>query len=104
MTPPMVVPCPPMYLVAECTTMSAPNPKGGQDRISEGVSTIRGMPASGDLRHRFDVEHVDQRVAQGFGVTALVFLVIAPAEVFRIIGVDEGGIDAELRKLTSNSE
>ncbi len=47
MTPPMVVPCPPRNLVAECTMMSAPCSNG---RMRNGVaivlSTMRGTPAS----------------------------------------------------------
>ena len=46
-TPPIEVPCPPMNLVAECTTMSAPC-SIGLIRYGVGIvlSTIRGMPAS----------------------------------------------------------
>ena len=47
MTPPMAVPCPPRYLVAECTTMSAPCSIG---RMRYGVgtvlSTISGTPTA----------------------------------------------------------
>ena len=47
MTPPMATPWPPMNLVAECTTMSAPCSMGLK---TEGglkvLSTIRGMPCS----------------------------------------------------------
>ena len=39
-TPPIELPWPPMYLVAECTTMSAPCSKG---RISHGVATVLSM-------------------------------------------------------------
>ena len=45
MAPPSVVPCPPMNLVSECTTMSAPY-SNGRSRIGVAtvLSTIRGTP------------------------------------------------------------
>ena len=59
-TPPIEVPCPPRYFVAECTTMSAPHSNG---RIRYGVatvlSTISGTPASCATRgDALDVEDV----------------------------------------------
>src|SRR5674476_961755 len=47
MTPPRAVPWPPMYLVVECTTMSAPWSKG-RHRIGVGtvLSTMSGRPSS----------------------------------------------------------
>ena len=60
MTPPIDVPWPPMNLVAECTTMSAPHSNG---RMSHGVatvlSTISGTPLLvGHVGDALDVEEV----------------------------------------------
>ncbi|MNC92063.1 hypothetical protein D3C83_84260 [compost metagenome] len=47
MTPPMQVPCPPRYLVSECTTMSAPC-SNGRHRYGVGtvLSTMSGAPCA----------------------------------------------------------
>ena len=46
-TPPMLVPWPPMNLVAECTTMSAPHSIGRQAYgVAVVASTTRGMPCA----------------------------------------------------------
>ncbi|MNZ30858.1 hypothetical protein D3C78_481440 [compost metagenome] len=43
--PPMLVPWPPMYLVSECTTMSAPCSNGRQRiGVATVLSTISGTP------------------------------------------------------------
>jgi len=45
MAPPTVVPCPPMYLVRECTTMCAPCSKGRQRKgVGTVLSTMSGTP------------------------------------------------------------
>ena len=67
-TPPSVVPCPPMNLVSECTTMSAPC-SIGRSRIGVAtvLSTISGTPcAVRDLGHRLDVADVAGRIADAF--------------------------------------
>ena len=47
MIPPIELPCPPMYLVSACTTMSAPC-SIGRSRMGEGtvLSTISGTPCA----------------------------------------------------------
>ncbi len=45
-TPPMQVPCPLMYLVAEATTISAPRSSGRTNPTPIVLSTISGTPAS----------------------------------------------------------
>ena len=47
MTPPKVVPCPAKYLVAECTTMSAPKAIGLHKKgLGTVLSMIRGRPCA----------------------------------------------------------
>ena len=46
-----------------------------------------------------DIEHVDLRVADGFGVQELGLLGNRFPEIFRIVRVDECGIDAELTQI-----
>ena len=47
MTPPIEVPWPPMYFVAECTTMSAPRSNGLHRKgVGAVLSTISGRPCS----------------------------------------------------------
>ena len=46
MMPPIEVPCPPMYLVVECTTMAAPCSSGRQIMGAAVLSMISGTPSS----------------------------------------------------------
>ncbi len=47
MIPPIEVPCPPMNLVAECTTMSAPCSRGWHRYgVATVLSTTNGIPCS----------------------------------------------------------
>ena len=89
MIPPIEVPCPPMYLVAECTTRSAP--------VLEGAAEIRSresvVDASGAaprrwcaiVGHRRDVENVHAGIADGLRVQSIagVDRVIARGKVRR---------------------
>ena len=70
MTPPMEVPWPPMNLVAECTTMSAPCSMGVTDTgVAKVLSTISGMPASWAISATaLDIEHVERGIADRLGV------------------------------------
>ncbi len=46
-TPPITLPCPPMNLVAECTTISAPCSSGrSRNGVANVLSTISGIPFS----------------------------------------------------------
>ncbi len=86
MAPPIVVPWPPMYLVRECTAISAPWSK---TRHSTGVatvlSTIKGTPALWAMSaHLLDVDDIARRVADGFAEQGL--------GVF----VDQGGSGVEV--------
>jgi hypothetical protein len=66
----MVVPWPPRYLVALCTTMSAPrSQRVAQVRAGHGVvDDQRHAVRVRHVGHGRDVEHVDQRVADGFAI------------------------------------
>jgi hypothetical protein len=46
MTPPMLVPWPPMYFVAEATMMSTPCSIGATRPIPTVLSTMKGTPAA----------------------------------------------------------
>ena len=76
MTPPIAVPWPPRYLVAECTTMSAPC-SNGRMRYGRGHGVVDDQRHAGrvrDGRHRLEVEDVELRVGDRLGVeAALVF-------------------------------
>ena len=69
-TPAMEVPCPPMNLVAEWTTMSAPHSIGRQRYGEANVLSIdqRDLVAVGDLGDGLDVEDVGARVADRLAV------------------------------------
>ena len=70
MTPPIEVPWPPMNLVAEWTTMSAPVlDRPAEVGRGEGVvDHQRHAGLVGDRGDRLDVEHVDPRVADRLAV------------------------------------
>ena len=81
--------------------MSAPNSNGRQ-RYGDAkvLSTIeRNAGLVRDVRHRLDVEHVDQRVAHGLGVHRLGLFRDRAPEILRLVGIDERGVDAELAEI-----
>ena len=98
MMPPRVVPWPPMNLVAECTTMSAPCSMG---RIRYGVPKVLSMTSgrpclcamaamasmSGDIA---------VGVAQGLQIDSLGVGLDGILHLGQVMGVDEGGGNAEL--------
>ena len=49
-----------------------------------------------DLRQRLDVDDVDGRVTERLGVDELRIGFERPAEILRLVGMDEGRLDAEL--------
>ncbi len=59
------------------------------------VDHERHIRLMGDCGHGGDVQHVDARVADGFRVDHLGARRDGAAEVLRVVGVDEGGVDAE---------
>ena len=97
--PPMTVPWPPMNLVAECTTMSAPC-SIGRHRYGVGhrvVDDQRHARLVRDAGDRLDVEDVAARVADRLGEEQLGVRPHGGAprvEVVRVL--DEGDLDAEL--------
>ncbi len=50
----------------------------------------------GNVGHRRDVEHVEARIGHGLGKNAARVVRQRGAEVFRVVGIDEHGLDAEL--------
>ena len=101
MTPPIEVPWPPMNLVAECTTMSAPHSSGRmQPRRGDGVvDDQRHAVLVGDRRHALDVEHVVAGVADGLAVEGLGVRPHRGPPRVEVVGVvDEGHVDAQLRQ------
>jgi hypothetical protein len=63
-----------MYFVAECRTMFAPQVDGPAQvrRRNRVVEHERDPGVAGDCRERFDVDDVDQRVAERLGVSIFV--------------------------------
>ena len=60
---------------------------------------MSGRPCSCAIaRHGLDVEHVDQRIAQRLAVHEPRVGPDRAAEVVRVLGIDEGGLDAEARE------
>ena len=94
MTPPIELPWPPMYFVAEYTTMAAPCSSGRHSSGAAVLSTTSGIPAARrDLRRLADGEHVEFRVGQGLGVEGAGPVVDGAAEVLRVRRVDEADLD-----------
>ncbi len=98
MIPPMEVPWPPMNLVAELMTMSAPCSMG---RVSMGdgggVVDDEGQAVLvGDGGELVDVDDVELGVAEGLGVDGAGFGVDGGAQAGEVVGVDEADGDAEL--------
>jgi len=64
--PPIAIPWPPIHLVSECMTISAPNSNGGRGRAWRRYcrSTAVCAPGARCLRSR-DVEHLEARIADG---------------------------------------
>ena len=98
--PPIEVPWPPMNLVAEWTTMSAPwskgrSRKGGGHRV---VDHERDPRVVRDLRDRGEVERVEAGVAHAFRVDRLRLLRERLPEVRGVFRVDEFHLDPHLRE------
>mgnify|MGYP000279051527 CR=1 FL=1 len=76
MMPPSEVPCPPINLVAECTTMSAPVFNGtDQERRSESVVHDEwDLMTVGNFCHGFQIRDVRIGVAQRFNKQGFGFL------------------------------
>ena len=98
MMPPMEVPWPPMNLVAECTTMSAPWLRGWHRYgVASVLSTTSGICCRGRPGDTLEVEHVTLRVAQGLGEEGLGVGPDGGPPGVEVVGVvDEGRLDAEL--------
>ena len=99
MTPPMDVPWPPMNLVAECTTMSAPWRRGWpRYGVASVLSTTeRDLVLVRDARHTLEVEHVALGVAERLGVERLGVGPDGGTPRLEVVGVvDEGHLDPEL--------
>src|SRR6185503_3356137 len=77
--------------------IGAPLDRPAQVRRGHGVvHDQRNLGLVRDPRHRLDVDDVDERVAERFGVEQLGVLLQRPPEVLGLGGIDEGGLDAEL--------
>jgi hypothetical protein len=77
--------------------VGAPLNRPAQVRRGHGVvDDQRDLGLVGDLGEGFDVDDVDERVAQRFRVKQLGVLLDGFAEILRVARVDEGGLDAEL--------
>ena len=95
-TPPSDVPCPPRYLVAECTTMSAPK---SFTRCRYGVATVwsitRGTRAARATRgDRADVEHLRVRIGDRLGEQRARGRPDRRGPGIRVVLVDERDLDA----------
>ena len=98
-TPAIAAPCPPRYLVAECTTMSAPWAIGWiRYGVAMVLSTISGTPFScATADDPGGVEDVDLRVGDGLGEERLGVRSHRRPPRIQVVGVvDEADLDAEL--------
>ena len=97
MTPPMEVPWPPMNLVAEWTTISAPNSMGRHRYgVAKVLSIISGMPRFvGDRGDALDVDHVHARIRHGLDIDHLRLLGDRVAEIVEVVRVDEDRVVSE---------
>ena len=96
-TPPMAVPWPPIHLVAEWTTMSAPHSIGrAEDRREGVVDDDRHAVLVGDGGDAFEVRHVQARVADRLEVDGLGLAVDRLLELVQLGAVDEAEVDAVL--------
>ena len=97
-TPPMLVPWPPMYLVAECSTMSAPHSMGtAQVRGREGVvDEQRQSVLVRDGRDRLDVEHVAAGVADRLREKRLGVVADRGLPCAQVVGIDPRQLDTQL--------
>ena len=86
----MEVPWPPIYLVAEATTMSAPCSIGRTRPTPIGVvHDQRDAGVVGDLGEGFEIRHVELGVADGFGVDRARLRGDGLAERVEILGIHE---------------
>ena len=96
-TPPIAVPWPPIHLVAEWMTMSAPCLIGWASSGAKVLSTMTGTPrAWATSAIAGEVVDVEARVADQLEEDGLGLVVDRPAERRRIGAVDEGRRDADL--------
>ena len=95
-TPPMLVPCPPMNLVAEWTTMSAPHSIGRHRYgVAKVLSIISGAPCSCAIAgHRLDVEHIAAGIADRLAVERLGLGRSAARQASRSSGSTNVDVDA----------
>ena len=98
MTPPIEVPWPPMNLVAECTTMSAPCSIGRQS-YGRGEGVVDDERDAAPRARCAATRSMSSTLITGLPMvsakTALVFGRDRPAEVLGIVGIDELRLDAE---------
>ena len=100
MAPPSVVPWPPMNLVSECTTMSAPY-SIGRSRIGVAtvLSTISGTPCrGGDCGQRLDVADIAGRIADALAKDRAGLVVDQLLDRVGLIGFGEAHVDALARQ------
>ena len=97
-TPPSVVPWPARYLVAECTTMSAPSASGlHRNGLGHGVVDDQRQPVRmRHVGHRGDVEHRQAGVAQALGEDRAGVGLDRRGKGLGLGRIDEAGCDAEL--------
>ena len=96
--PPIEVPCPPRYLVAECRTMSAPKSIGRQryGRGERRVDRERDARVVRDLGQRLEIGDRAGRVGHDLGVDELGAAGLdRGGERGRVVGRDERRLDAE---------
>ena len=98
--PPIDVPWPPMYLVAECTETSAPWSKTRQWMgVGAVLSTISGRPCGvRGVRPGAQVDDVELRVADRLGEHEARLVVGQPGDGVRVVGVGPAHLDAVLRQ------
>ncbi len=97
MTPPMAMPWPPIHLVIECMTMSAPSvERPAQIRRRERVvDQQRNAGGMGDIRDLRNVEHFQARIADGLADHEPGICSDGGADTVEVARLDEGGGDAE---------
>ena len=99
MTPAMAEPWPPRYLVAECTTMSAPHSMR-PDQVGSGQGVVHDERDAGLVRgagDAFDVQNVLAGIGDDFGEEQLGVRLHRVAPVVQVVRVlHEGDGNAEL--------